>query len=254
MTSYTPDARSKAKRYAKRVDYDKQAVHAVVEATPLLHVSFNAPSDDGAFPQFPTILPMLGAVGAYDGSDESSVYLHGSSAARLSRLTTGSGDAGLPVCVSATILDGYVLALTPFNHSCNYRSAVLFGYATRVTEPDELTYAMELITNRMVSDRWNNSRVPPTKSEVTATGVLKVRIETASVKVRHGGPHDDRKDLKDEALTAKIWTGTVPVMQVLGEPSASPENQVTQVPSHVREWVDQSNQASKEQALKSMEE
>lgn len=196
---------------------------------------------------------MLGAMGSYN-DEESYVYLHGSSAARLSRLTTGSGDEGLPVCVSATILDGYVLALTPFNHSCNYRSAVLFGYATRVTDQDELMYAMELITNRLVSDRWENSRTPPTKAEVTATGVLKVRIETASVKVRHGGPHDDRKDLKDEAVTARIWTGTVPVMQVLGEPSANPENQVKQLPVYVRRWVDDTNYASKAQAIKSMEE
>lgn len=198
---------------------------------------------------------MLGAMGSYGTNDEESfVYLHGSSAARLSRLTTNTGEEGLPVCVSATILDGYVLALTPFNHSCNYRSAVLFGYATRVTEEEELTYAMKLITNRLVSDRWDNSRTPPTKSEVTATGVLKVRIETASVKVRHGGPHDDRKDMKDEAVTARIWTGTVPVMQVLGEPVASPENQVKQLPSHVRKWVDETNQTSKVEAEKSMEE
>jgi hypothetical protein len=32
-----------------------------------------------------------------------------------------------PVCVAATLFDGVVLALTPFNHSCNFRSAVVHG-------------------------------------------------------------------------------------------------------------------------------
>lgn len=58
-------------------------------------------------------------------------------------------------------MDGLVLALTPNNHSYNYRSAILNGYATPVVDIPEKLWAMEKITNGVVPDRWNNSRVPP---------------------------------------------------------------------------------------------
>jgi nitroimidazol reductase NimA-like FMN-containing flavoprotein (pyridoxamine 5'-phosphate oxidase superfamily) len=40
--------------------------------------------------------------------------------------------------VSATFLDGLVLSLTPFHNSCNYRSAVVFGFASVVSSPKPL--------------------------------------------------------------------------------------------------------------------
>ncbi|KAI4730935.1 hypothetical protein E4T49_01328 [Aureobasidium sp. EXF-10728] len=253
MTSsntYPQDERTNAKRYAKRVTYDKDAVRSIVDAAPILHVSFNAPPTEGTEPQFPTILPMLGAT----ADDGHIIYLHGSSAARLFRLGAGQEDLKLPVCIAATILDGYVLALTPFNHSCNYRSAVVFGYATKVVDTSEMLRAMELITNHLVADRWTNSRTPPTKSELTATGILRVEIDTASVKVRNGGPHDDKKDLKDEATTSRVWTGVVPVHQVMGEPVASPENMVKQAPASVKSWIEDTNSMRKDHMTESMKD
>ncbi|KAG9821439.1 hypothetical protein KCU77_g16308, partial [Aureobasidium melanogenum] len=95
--AYPQDEKSKAKRYAKRVTYDKDAVRKIVDAAPILHVSFNAPSTEDAEPQFPTILPMLGAMssGTFTG-DEQVIYLHGSSAARLFRLGAGQREIGIP--------------------------------------------------------------------------------------------------------------------------------------------------------------
>ena len=48
---------------------------------------------------------------------------------------------GLPLTVAATILDGFVLSLTPNSHSYNYRSAVLFGHALLVTNVEEKLWA-----------------------------------------------------------------------------------------------------------------
>lgn len=198
---------------------------------------------------------MLGAMDAGPSEgDEQVVFLHGSSAARLFRLSAGQEESGLPVCIAATLLDGYVLALKSFNHSCNYRSAVIFGHATMVTNTDEMPHAIELITNHLITDCWDNSRTPPTKAELTATGILKVRIETASVKVRNGGPHDDKKDLKDGVIRARVWTGTVPVYHVLGEPVASPENEVKQIPTSVSAWIGNTNNTRRDQTLRSMDE
>lgn len=116
----------------------------------------------------------------------------------------------MPVCVAATMMDGIVLAMTLFNHSCDYRSAVVHGFANVVTDEAEKFYAMELITNNMVPDRWSNTRVPPTKAEIQSTGILRIGISSASAKVHTGGPSADRKDLKNEEVKKRVWTGVVP--------------------------------------------
>ncbi|CAD0091123.1 unnamed protein product [Aureobasidium mustum] len=115
-------------------------------------------------------------------------------------------------------------------------------------------HAMELITNHLVTDRWSNSRTPPTKSELTATGILRVQIDTASVKVRNGGPHDDKKDLKDDTTTSRVWTGVVPVHQIMGEPVASSDNVVKQVPASITTWIEDTNNLRKDHMIESMKE
>lgn len=272
-SSYTPDARSKAGRLPKRstnrpqtlflessfipilikcpATYDTDLVHNIINSTPILHVSFNAPPKEG--PQFPTILPMLGSIDTFPSSssdEEAHVYLHGSSVARLFRLTSGSE---IPLCIAATILDGYVLALAPFHNSCNYRSAVIFGHGSIVTDPEEIQFALRSITNKSIPDRWENSRAPPTKAEITATGVLKVRIETASAKVRSGGPSDDKADLQNSEVVDRTWTGVVPTYLTLGEPIASEYNKVKQVPEYLADWVADANSMAEQKAVDAVE-
>lgn len=78
-----------------------------------------------------------------------------------SSTSISSGPKGLPVCICASKVDGLVLSLTPYSHNYNYRSAILFGHATLVEDADEKMWAMELITNSVVPDRWRHTRVPP---------------------------------------------------------------------------------------------
>lgn len=212
--------------------------------SPLLHVSFNAPLKEG--PAFPTVLPMLGCIAQHSSDSDPHLYLHGSSAARLFKLTE-NGD--LPMSVCATLLDGYVLGLSAFHHSCNYRSAVLFGYGGLVTDEAELLFAVESITNNAVPQRWNNCRGTPTPTEITSTGVLKMRIETASVKDRTGGPNDERHDLKNPAVADKVWTGVVPTYLTFCEPVANETNHVKEVPEYLREWVDDANSMNEQRAV-----
>lgn len=191
---------------------------------------------------------MLGAIASYDSSNsDPHIYLHGSSAARLFRLTQ---DGPLPLTVSATLLDGYVLALNPFHNSCNYRSVVAFGHAELVTDPEELLFALKLITNNTVPDRWENGKPPPpSPAELKATGVLRVRVETASVKTRAGGPGDDRADLADEKLVERVWTGVVPRYDVLGSPVAAESNRVERVPEYLADWVADANGMAEQRAV-----
>lgn len=195
---------------------------------------------------------MIARAGSFNGQ-EPAVYIHGYVSARMFRPQTGrpdhqpatrEGDAGFPVCIAATKIDNLVLALTPFNHSYDYRSAVVHGTAhlldpgTRANPAnrDEIEYAMRLITDSMVANRWDNSRAPE-EAEIAATRILKVRIESASAKIRDSGVSDDAKDLKNDETTARVWTGVIPYVEVLGEPRPAETNKVAGVPSYIEEHV-----------------
>ena len=225
----------------RKATYDVGAIHSIINTTSVLHVSFSPdPSDP-----FPAILPMIGVMGSYDypsaGIDEPmDCYLHGYVSSRIMRLAKASPE-GLPVCVAATKVDGLVLALTPNSHSYNYRSAVLHGYAKLVESVEEKVWAMELVTNSVVPDRWANSRIPPDGAEMQSTNILRVRVVSASGKVRDGGPHDEAKDTKREDVTSKTWTGVVPVMETFGEPVPSATNKVANVPEYITSYVEEAN-------------
>ncbi|KXH43947.1 flavin-nucleotide-binding protein [Colletotrichum nymphaeae SA-01] len=259
---YPKEPYGTVKRYSPRASYALRTIHTIINTSPILHVSFNDPHSP-----FPTILPMLGQMGSFsrpsaDEGDVLDLYLHGYVSSRLVNISRQPSDAsstsspssppppsGLPVCIAASHLDGLVLALTPNAHSYNYRSAVLFGHATLVSDPAERLYAMQLITDGVVPGRWEASRVPPNKGELSSTSVLKVRIATGSAKIREGPPGDDRADKEDAEVTGRVWTGVVPVYQVLGEPVAGPYNEVAEVPGYLGEYVRETNAVTKEAAF-----
>ncbi|KAL8712234.1 MAG: hypothetical protein Q9220_003385 [cf. Caloplaca sp. 1 TL-2023] len=196
---------------------------------------------------------MIGQMGSFsypsaDLDDTLDCYLHGYVSSRLMRLAQENPETGLPLSIAATKCDGLVLSLTPFSHSYNYRSAVLFGYATPVDDPEEKLWAMELITNSVVAGRWGNSRTPPEKAELSSTTILKVRIVNGSGKIRSGEPHDDKKDLENSDVTEKIWTGVVPMWEVMGEPVASHSNRVKEIPNHIQQFVEKVNKTNQDYA------
>ncbi|KAJ5232119.1 hypothetical protein N7468_005075 [Penicillium chermesinum] len=193
----------------------------------------------------PTILPMIGQMGSFEypsaAIDEPlECYLHGYVSSRIMNLARSS-DKGLPICIAASKVDGIVLSLTPNSHSYNYRSAILHGYANLVTSDEEKVWAMKLITNSVVADRWDNSRVPPDSAEMSSTVILKVTIVDGSGKIRDGGVSDERKDKDNEEVTGRIWTGVVPVWETFGEPVPSAENKVADVPEHIRSYIADKN-------------
>lgn len=200
---------------------------------------------------------MLGAFGSFSapGSKEiaaPSLYLHGHISSRFFKIsTTGSagkpsqweedGLPGIPICVCATHMDGVILALSPFNHSTNYRSAVIHGYASFVTDLEEKNYALHLITDNVIPDRWANTRVPPTEAELMATGVVKVDVISASAKVRDYTVGNAKSDLEDEEMRTKVWTGVVPTYVRYGEPVPGKDNVLAEVPVYVTKWIEDNN-------------
>lgn len=207
---------------------------------------------------FPAILPMIGQMGSYDypsaGLDEPlDCYLHGYVSSRIMKLS-GASEEGLPVSIAATKVDGLVLALTPFHHSYNYRSAVLCGYAKPVTDKEEKLYAMKIITDSVIPGRWNNSRTPPDSGELSSTTILRVKIKSGSGKIRTGGAHDDKKDTENGSVTGQTWTGVIPVWESFGQPVAGNENQVSAVPSYISSYLKDTNQGNERYALEAVKE
>ncbi|AKH81053.1 hypothetical protein AA958_01475 [Streptomyces sp. CNQ-509] len=197
--AYRPTDRTVPTRSRERASYDRAVVHSVLDAGYVCHLGFLR---EGR----PVVLPTLYArVGEQ-------VYVHGSTGSRPLRTAGRAEDAGLPVCLTVTHVDGLVLARSAFHHSINYRSAMLHGDAYAVTDHDERTMALDAIVDHIVPGRADDSRRANAK-ELAKTAVLRLAIEEVSVKTRTGGPEDEPEDLE-----LPYWTGVVPVAPVYGAP------------------------------------
>ena len=104
---------------------------------------------------------------------------------------------------------------------------------------------MEMITNSVLTGRWDNSRVPPDKAEMSSTVILKVKVQDGSGKIRDGGVSDERKDTEDANITGRIWTGVVPVWQTFGTPVPSGEGKLAEVPEHITSYIEMKNKQNR---------
>jgi nitroimidazol reductase NimA-like FMN-containing flavoprotein (pyridoxamine 5'-phosphate oxidase superfamily) len=197
MKTYTLTRRTKVRRLPKRAVYDKDRVHEILDEAFLCHVGFSV--DD-----HPYVIPTL-----YARSNET-VYIHGSGASRMLKTLA----QGVNLCLTVTIVDGYVLARSAFHHSMNYRSVAILGRARLVSELPEKLEALRLITDHMVPHRWDEVR-QPNELEMKQTAVLALPLEEVSAKVRIGPPNDD-----DEDYALPVWAGVIPVRTQLGEPTS----------------------------------
>src|SRR4051794_17814937 len=190
--SLRPPDRIRVKREPKRGRYDRATIDAILDEALISHLGFAVGGQ-------PFVIPTLHArVGDV-------VYVHGSAASRMMRQL----DAGAPVCLTATIFDGLVLAKSVFNHSVNYRSVVLFGTARPADDKRE---ALHALTEQLAPGRWDEAR-QPTDQELKATSILALPISEASAKVRTGPEEDEPED-----LDLPVWSGVVPV-PLTAEPS-----------------------------------
>ena len=151
--------RTRVKREPQRGAYDREQIDAILDAGLVCHLGF---LHDG----HPFVIPTLyGRVG-----DE--VYVHGSSASRM----LGTLKRGVDACLTVTLVDGLVLARSIFNHSINYRSVVVLGRATEVTDANEKVRALEAFGERILPGRWAEVR-PPTQLELKATSILRMALD-----------------------------------------------------------------------------
>ncbi|KAK3342321.1 aromatic prenyltransferase [Neurospora tetraspora] len=251
---YPKQPYSTVKRLNDRARYSLETIHGIINSSPFINVAFQ----DSTSP-FPAVLPMIGQMGSFsrpsaDLGDVLDLYLHGYVSSRLMNLSRDSSSEGIPLTLTATLLDGYVLSLTPNSHSYNYRSAILFGFGVPVTDPAEKLWAMELVTNSVVPQRYQNTRTPPNNAEMQSTSILRVKIKAGSAKIRSGEPHDERGDLNDEELRQKTWVGVVPAWMTFGEPVRAGYNKVEEVPGYLEEWRVEGNEERRREAYEAVKE
>ena len=207
--------RTRIHRHPERGAHDMTTVHRVLDEALTCTVAWV--DDEGRPRALPTIQARIGET----------LYLHGSRAARAWKAVA----AGAEICVVATVIDELVLARTSPHHSMNYRSAVVYGRAREVTEPDELRAAARAITRHVLPGRENDAAEPGDK-DWRETLILAMPIEEASAKVRTGPPQDDEAD-----MGLDVWAGTLPLRTVLGQPTPSPDLRAgIPAPSYLEEF------------------
>ena len=189
-------ARTRVRRLPERGRYDREAIDGILDAALVAHLGFLS---DGQ----PFVIPTLHA---RVGDD---VYVHGSSASRTLRELAD----GVAACLTVTLLDGIVFARSVFEHSMNYRSAVVLGTAAPVVDRDEKLAALEAFTEKLLPGRWAEAR-PPTPTELKATSILRMPLDESSAKIRDGGPEDG--DTPDADLD--VWAGHLPLVVTALDP------------------------------------
>jgi len=208
-----PSDRSRIRRVAENARYDSATLHAIIDAAYLCHLAF---ADDKGLHSIPMACWRTGE----------QLYIHGSNGGRLMKQLAG----GAAVCISICHLDGLVLARSAFNHSMNYRSAVIYGRFEKVEGETDKRAALAAFMDKLAPGRQAEIR-PGNEREFAATTVLRMALAEAACKTRSGAPVDDEED-----LGLAVWAGVLPLAQVHGQPQADGDGHQA-VPAYVRGWA-----------------
>ena len=190
--------RTRHRRYRHLGRADRDCLDAVLEAGLVAHLGVIT----GGWPM---------VVATVYGFTADTLYLHGSVASQS--LNT----AGAPVCVTITLTDGLVLARSVFEHTINYRSAMIYGQPRLVTDPAERLAGLRTIAEHVAPGQWDYAR-QPSRKELAAVRLLALSLDEASVKIRTGPPSDG--DSPDAALG--LWAGELPLATTWEQPIPDP--------------------------------
>jgi hypothetical protein len=195
MTATLQSDRTTVRRLPERAAYDAETVHRILDEALICHAGFVVHGD-------PVVIPTI------HWREGDRLYFHGSPASGMLRNLRN----GVPACVTVTLLDGLVMARSAFHHSMNYRSVVVFGTATEVTDREEKIRALEGLVEHVCRGRSKDVR-QPNERELKQTIVLSIQISEASAKIRKGGPADDEED-----YGLPVWAGVIPLTLTPGAP------------------------------------
>ncbi|MYM28895.1 pyridoxamine 5'-phosphate oxidase family protein [Duganella sp. CY15W] len=206
-----PTDRTRIRRIPTNAHYDTATLHAIIDEAYVCHIAF---SDARGAHCIPTACWRQG----------DHLYIHGSNGSRmLKRLMDDE------CCVTITHLDGLVLARSAFNHSMNYRSAMVYG-RFEVVEGDAARHAMEVFMEKLAPGRQAEIR-PGSDKEYAATTVMRISLAEAACKVRAGGVEDDAEDMQ-----WPVWAGILPWARTALAPQTDAACSITP-PAYVLNWA-----------------
>ncbi len=181
----TKSDRVTVKRIAERGHYDRDTIDAILDEAIMCHVGT---VQDG----MPMVIPTLHA------RDGDHLLIHGSAAAQMLRTAKTQ-----QICVTVTLVDGFVLARSGMHHSMNYRSVCVLGRGAAIEGEPKLE-ALRVISEQLAPGRWAEGR-GPNERELKGTLVVAVDAAEASAKSRTGPPVDDEED-----YALPVWAGVLP--------------------------------------------
>ncbi|WP_321816881.1 MULTISPECIES: pyridoxamine 5'-phosphate oxidase family protein [unclassified Paraburkholderia] len=208
-----PTPRTRVRRIAERAQYDRDTLYAILDAAYVCHVAF---ADDHGVHCIPTACWREG----------DHLYIHGSNGSRMLKLAAD----GAQVCVTITHLDGLVLARSAFNHSMNYRSAMIYG-AFEVVANEHKAAALDAFMEHIAPGRLHEARAG-NRNELAATTVLRLPLDESVAKVRAKGPEDDEED-----LDRPVWAGVLPMALKPLAPERDGALPESGEPAYVSEWA-----------------
>jgi nitroimidazol reductase NimA-like FMN-containing flavoprotein (pyridoxamine 5'-phosphate oxidase superfamily) len=213
--SSAPTDRTRVRRLPDKGVYDRARIDAILDEALICHLAYTGRDGD------PRVIPTIHArIG-------DTLYVHGSRASQTLRALRD----GVKVAVAVTLIDQIRFARSMFEHSMNYRSAIVYGQAHEVTDPAELRGVFTTITDHVAAGRAADAR-PPDDEELKQTLFLKIPLDESSAKISTGHAEDVERDYELD-----VWAGLLPLTIVPGEPIPDPRNKPgLETPAYVRDY------------------
>jgi hypothetical protein len=193
-----PGRHTRVRRLPEKARYEVELINAILDEARICHV---AAIVDGQAVTLPTLHAREGRT----------LYLHGNQSNAFMKAVFSSARA----YVNVTIYDGLRLARSGFESSIAYRSVVVMGPASQVTDLEEKRRILDLFVDAILPGRSREVR-PMNERELNLTLVVRVEISEASAKVSSGPTEDFEEDLE-----LAIWSGTIPAHLHFDAPLAS---------------------------------
>ncbi len=199
-------------RYPNRTSEDKELIYNILDEALFCTVAY---ADSQVAHQIPTGFCRLG--------DE--VFIHGSVKSHFITKLLESDEVSL----SVMLFDALVLAPTAFNHSVNYRSAVLYSKARKVHDEAQKARVLSAYTDKYIPGRMGD--LPqPTSEELGVTTVLALSIDKSLAKMRSGGVGVDTSK-------SNVWSGIVPFQTGYGAPEVDHGNSQVETPHYLNQLI-----------------
>ncbi|KAI9746632.1 MAG: hypothetical protein M1818_000346 [Claussenomyces sp. TS43310] len=158
-----------------------------------------------------------------------------------------------PCAARCNTVDALVLSSAPNGHTFNYRSAVIHGACTPVIDAGAKREVMRRVTDHIMAGRWDDVN-PISSARLALVQIIRVDILALSLKHRTSipviQPRNPEKDGPDRE--EPVWTGVVPLHEVLEQPIPSGLTDDAVVPKGLLVFIETRNERHLKSSMSSV--